>query len=103
MYKAAVMGDKDSICGFAALGLDTVPVEDPKTAAETLRRMAADQYAVIFVTEALAAQISEEIDRYRDRMMPAIILIPGITGNTGQGMADVRKSVERAVGSDIIS
>ena len=29
MYKIAVMGDRDSIYGFAALGLDTYPVTDP--------------------------------------------------------------------------
>ena len=29
MYKIAVLGDYNSIYGFAALGLDTFPVEDP--------------------------------------------------------------------------
>ncbi len=28
MYRAAVIGDRDSIYGFAALGLDVFPVED---------------------------------------------------------------------------
>ena len=27
MYKIAVLGDKDSVLGFKALGLDTFPVE----------------------------------------------------------------------------
>ena len=34
--------------------------------------------------------------------MPAIIQIPGISGNTGAGIAGVKKSVEIAVGSDIV-
>ena len=33
---------------------------------------------------------------------PAVILIPGISGNTGDGLNAVKKSVEQAVGSDII-
>ena len=33
---------------------------------------------------------------------PAVILIPGISGNTGDGLKAVKKSVEQAVGSDII-
>ncbi len=33
---------------------------------------------------------------------PAIIQIPGVSGNTGAGVAGVKKSVEQAVGSDII-
>ena len=46
--------------------------------------------------------VEEEISRYREQRLPAIILIPGISGNTGAGIAQVKKSVEQAVGSDII-
>ena len=55
MYKIAVLGDRDSIYGFAALGLDTYPVYDPTEAVRTLRRLAEGNYAVIYITEALAA------------------------------------------------
>ena len=102
MYKIAVLGDRDSIYGFAALGLDTYPVYDPAEAVRTLRRLAEGNYAVIYVTEALAAQIDEELDRYRSQRLPAIILSPGVSGNTGRGIANVKRSVEQAVGSDII-
>ena len=46
--------------------------------------------------------IPEEIEKYRFAATPAIILMPGISGNTGAGMADVNKSVEKAVGSNIL-
>ena len=36
MYKIAVVGDYDSIFGFAALGLDTFPVTSRKEAEEKL-------------------------------------------------------------------
>ena len=96
------MGDYDSMYGFAALGLTTFPVEDRETGVDTLRKLAAGDYAVIYMTEALAAKLQEEVDEYREQMKPAIILIPGISGNTGAGIAQVKKSVEQAVGSDII-
>jgi len=102
MYKAAVLGDYDSIYGFAALGLSTFPVTNPEEARETLKKIADGSYAVIYITEALAATLEEELDFYRDKLLPAIILIPGIYGNTGAGIARVKKSVEQAVGSDII-
>ena len=102
MYKIAVMGDRDSIYGFAALGLDTYPVTDPAEAARRLRSFAEQDYAVVYITEALAASLETEIDRYREQMLPAIILIPGVSGNTGMGVRAVKKSVEQAVGSDII-
>ena len=102
MYKVAVIGDRDSIYGFAALGLDTYPVTDPVEAAKKLRSLAENNYAVIYITEALAATIETEIDRYRAARLPAIIPIPGVSGNTGMGILNVKKSVEQAVGSDII-
>ena len=105
MYKAAVIGDWDSIYGFSALGLDTFRVEADAQTEETaamIRHMAQDQYEVIYITEALAAKIPEEIERYRLQKSPAIILIPGISGNTGDGLSYVKKSVVQAVGSDII-
>lgn len=102
MYKIAVLGDRDSIYGFAALGLDTYPVEETGAAAKTLKSLAEGQYAVIYITESMQAELEEEIDRYVSRGLPAIIPIPGVSGNTGMGMRNVKKSVERAVGSDII-
>ncbi len=102
MYKIAVMGDRDSIYGYAALGLDTYPVTDQEEAAKQLKLLADSQYAVIYVTEALQAQLEAEIDHYVSEGLPAIIPIPGVSGNTGMGIRNVKKSVERAVGSDII-
>ena len=102
MYRMAVLGDKDSIYGYAALGMEVCPVTDDAQAARKLRELAEGDYAVIYVTEALAAKIPGEIDRYREQMLPAIIQIPGVYGNTGAGVANVRKSVEQAVGSDIL-
>jgi V/A-type H+-transporting ATPase subunit F len=102
MYRIGVLGDRDSIYGFAALGLDTVPVTDPAEAAKTFRRMAEGGYAVIYITEALAQVLEHEIARCSAAMLPAVILIPGVSGNTGAGIKQVKKFVEQAVGSDII-
>ena len=59
-------------------------------------------YAVIYITEALMSQLPEEMERCAQRMLPAVIPIPGVTGNTGAGIRNVKRSVEQAVGSDII-
>ena len=50
----------------------------------------------------MAEQIKKEIERYKMQMLPAIILIPGVSGNTSAGINGVKKSVEQAVGSDIL-
>jgi len=104
MYKIAAMGDYDSIYGFSAVGL-TLLSTDGKTNEEIARmlRTAADSgYAVIYMTEELMGKIPKEIARYNEKLTPAIIAIPGANGNTGLGVKNIKKSVEQAVGSDIL-
>jgi V/A-type H+/Na+-transporting ATPase subunit F len=102
MYKIAVIGDRDSIYGFATLGLETFPVLNAREGARELERLAADDYAIIYITEQLQSQIMDTVSRYNDMKLPAIIPIPGITGNTRQGLANISRLVEKAVGSDIV-
>ncbi len=102
MYRIAVLGDIDSIYGFAALGLDIYPVTETKEASETLFKLSKGNYAVIYITEGLAANLEKELDYLRELPLPAVIPIPGLKDNTGMGIKMVKKSVEQAVGSDII-
>ncbi|HHW30845.1 MAG TPA: V-type ATP synthase subunit F [Clostridiaceae bacterium] len=102
MHKIGVLGDKDSILGFKALGLSVFPVTDKNEAAETLHRLAKEEYAVIYVTEQVAEKIQEHIDRYKDSRLPAIVPIPGNQGVLGMGIRNLQKTVERAVGANIL-
>ena len=101
-YKIAVLGDKDSVLGFKALGLSTFPVESVEEARATLHHIAKENYAVIYLTETLAAALENDIARYKDDLTPAIILIPGKEGSLGIGISNIKKAVERAVGADIL-
>lgn len=102
MYKIAVIGDRDSVLGFRALGLEVFPCDGPTEARKTLHRLARSEYAVIYITEQLSAQISSEVERYKDNLTPAIILIPGKSGSLGLGASALQSAVERAVGADIL-
>jgi V/A-type H+-transporting ATPase subunit F len=102
MYKIAVLGDRESVMGFKALGLDVYPAETVDEARETLHRLAKEDCAVIYLTEQLGIQMEAEIAHYKDQLTPAIILIPGKEGSLGIGMANVKQTVERAVGADIL-
>lgn len=101
-YHIAVLGDPTSVLGFKALGFDVFPTESVEAAREILTALAGRKTAVIFITEQLAKNLGPEIDRYRDEPAPAIILIPGRDGSLGIGMSNLKKSVERAVGADIL-
>jgi V/A-type H+-transporting ATPase subunit F len=102
MYKIGVIGDRESILGFKAVGLDVFPVDDPEEARKILKRIAKEDFAIIYITEQVYQYMMDEVDEYTDSRLPAIIPIPGKDGTLGIGMTSVKKSVERAVGADIL-
>ncbi len=102
-YKAAVIGDTASVSGFAALGLSVFRETEPEKITKLINRLAANDFAVIYITEPAAALVGETIKKYRSSRLPAIVLIPAIEGNTGEGMRGVHEAVEKAVGSDIFN
>lgn len=104
MYKIAVVGARDTVMGFRALGLSTFPVDDADDARRTIHRLARpeEEVAIIYLEENLADALAPEIERYRDQVRPAIILIPGRGGSTGRSLRELHAAVERAVGSDIL-
>ncbi len=103
MYSIAVLGDRDSIAGFGALGLDTYFADEQSKCRKLFKQLASSgRYAVIYITEKAAEYVSDEIEKYSESMIPAVIAIPGVSGNTGRGIRQVKRSVEKAVGSDII-
>lgn len=102
MYKIGVVGDKDSVLAFKAIGIDVYPVVEAEEAQKTIDRMAMDKYAVIFVTEQVAKNIEETIERYNREILPAVILIPSNQGSLNIGVQRIRDNVEKAVGVNIL-
>ena len=104
MLKIAVIGGSDTVMGFKALGLETYPAADAEEAGHILRRLTRenDDYAIIYIEENLAAELAHEIDKFKDRPTPAVILIPGREGSMGLGQSALKAAVERAVGTNIL-
>ncbi len=102
MYKIGVVGDKDSVLAFKAIGIDVYPVIEEEEARKTVDKMALNKYAVIFVTEQVAKGIEETIERYNRETLPAIILIPSNQGSLNIGIQRIRDNVEKAIGVNIL-
>jgi V/A-type H+/Na+-transporting ATPase subunit F len=103
MYKIGVVGERDSVIAFLALGITVKAVETPQEAMSAVDSMAREGYGLIFITETAAKNIEETIERYKNEMLPAVILIPGSKGSLGIGLAKIKENVEKAVGVDILS
>ena len=102
MYNIGVIGDRESVLGFQAVGLDVFPAGDAEEAKKTLKRLAKEDFAIIYITEQFYQYMMKEVEEYTDSRLPAVIPIPGKDGSLGIGMTSVKKSVERAVGADIL-
>ncbi|MBQ9663333.1 MAG: V-type ATP synthase subunit F [Oscillospiraceae bacterium] len=104
MLKIAVIGGKDTVIGFKAVGLEACPAVNAAEALQALRELTKEgsEYAIIYIEEKLAQEISHEIDKFKDSPTPAIILIPGREGSLGLGKSALKAAVERAVGTNIL-
>lgn len=102
MSKVGIIGDKDSIMGFLALGIDIFPAYTAEDIKKTIHKLAEKEYAILYITEEASLKAQESIAKYKDMELPAIIVIPGIDGSMGLGMNEVRESAKRAIGADIL-
>ena len=60
MYKMAVIGDIDSIYGFASLGLSVFDTTEENEALKIISELVKSNFAVIYITEPLFEKISEK-------------------------------------------
>lgn len=102
MYNIAIMGDQESCLGFKSLGIKAFPVTQEDEMVTIFKKLLSENYGIIYMTEYVFSKLEKYVDEYSESILPAIIPIPGVTGNTGEGIKNVKKSVEQAVGSDII-
>ncbi|MBE6713923.1 MAG: V-type ATP synthase subunit F [Ruminococcaceae bacterium] len=100
MYKIGVIGDAKKVLCFMAAGFCVYEAKDPTEGARMLKKAKNDGCAVIYVYPDLAAEMAEDIKKYADSTIPAIIPLPQKGG--GYGITQLRGAVERAVGADII-
>lgn len=102
MYKAGVIGDRETVMGFRALGLTTMVAENEQDATVAVHSLAREKHAVIYITEQLAALIPNMLAGFTDDPQCAIIPIPSKEGSLGIGLGEMHRAVERAVGADIL-
>ena len=103
-FRIAVIGDRESVMGFRALGLDVFPA-DADNVKEIFKKVVKAEepaYAILYLTEELSVPIQAEIAALKDELTPAVILIPSRNGTLGLGMKALDTAVERAIGSNIL-
>ena len=102
MSKIAFIGDRDSVWGFRAFGIDVLPVSGTDEAGAALEAAVAGAHAVIFVTEDVYEACGEQVARYRDLALPTVTVLPSVTGSRGLAATEIHEAVSAAIGADIL-
>jgi V/A-type H+-transporting ATPase subunit F len=110
-YKIAIVGPKDTISGFKALGADSFPADTAEEALEELKKIkemtidpnSENKYAVVCIIEELVTLVDQtEYAKVAEGPLPAVVPLPGPEGSSGFALERLRKLAEQAVGSSII-
>jgi len=102
MSEIAMIGDRDSILGFKALGVAIFPVNTKNESAEALQEVIEQEYKVAFITEQMAPSPEEIANIIGDNTFPVVTMVPSNRGSTGLAMQRLQMLVRKAAGADIL-
>ncbi|MFH1565000.1 MAG: V-type ATP synthase subunit F [bacterium] len=101
--KIGILGNKDVTAGFENLGVEVIELDSANSFQNNLEAIKQKDFGIVFITEDLAAGNEEIINKADQDVTPAFIVIPGIKGSQGIGIKKLKKTIEQAIGSDILN
>lgn len=101
--RTAFIGDADSVLGFRALGVETYTPESGAEAVEIFRKLVKEKAAVVMITEDMLDHLQIEVDQVVSLPVPAIVVLPGVSGSKHKGEDTIRNLIIRAVGVDLMA
>jgi V/A-type H+-transporting ATPase subunit F len=102
MYsKIAVVGERELILSFKALGVPVFPAASPKEAEDVLRGLVEEGYALILLTDRFASEMQQLLATLRTQSGTTITPIPASGGSEGFALEEIKALLRKAVGVDI--
>lgn len=103
MGRAVAVGERDLILGFQGVGFEIAPVKNGEQLMTELMKLARDtNVGLVLVTESIAAESPTAIEEFRQRCATMLTLIPTHEGSRHASFEEMRKTVERSLGVDIL-
>lgn len=103
MSKAFAVGEKHLILGFKGVGFEIVPVDDVSMLASELNILSRNpEVGLVLVTESIAKDALKSIEEFRMRSQAILTIIPTHEGSKHLSFEEMRRSVERSLGVDIL-
>jgi V/A-type H+-transporting ATPase subunit F len=99
--KICAIGDFNTVSIFRSLGIQVFFLEELSEATTVFEQVIKEEYHVIFLTEKIAEQIPDVLDKINLNWTPMVVLVPDYHGTTGYAFERVRETVKKAIGADI--
>lgn len=96
-----VIGDKDTVLGFALAGVDGTQVETREEAEKAFDDVVAGEAGIVMITEDVADMVRSRVDKYvLGEQFPLFLEIPGPDGRKSD-RPSVREMVNQAIGMNL--
>jgi len=103
MSRAVAVGEKHLILGFKGVGFDVVPIDDGGKLMHELNTLSRDpEIGFVLVTESMAKDAPKAIEEFRGKSSAILTVIPTHEGSKHVSFQEMRKSVERSLGIDLL-
>lgn len=101
--RVAAIGDMGSIIGFRGMMMETLAVRNAEEARAQLEQALHNgEYAILYVTRAVAEASPELMAESRSMTLPAVIVLPDPGAPKGSGSHALREAAKKAIGFDIL-
>ena len=94
----AVVGDKDTVLVFKALGMDVYFPNEDTNSTGILKQLVEYGYHIILITEREAILAGDYIESLADNPYPIVLPIPDGVGNYGLAAGKIAANIEKASG-----
>jgi len=104
MYKIKIIAPKYLIGPLAILGIETYPADTEPEAQRALEKATEKKEpALIFISERLAVDLQEEIDRLNKKSDINIVAIPDNRSSIGLEAGRIHALIKNSIGAEVIT
>jgi len=103
MYKIKIIAPKYLIAPLAILGIDPYPADSDAEARQALEKATEKREpALIFLSERLAGDLQEDIDKLNKKPDINVVLIPDNKGSVGLAASQIQHLVRNSIGAEVV-
>ncbi len=104
MSKIAVIGKESVFKPFKALGIEVLAAANPLKARGILEGLFHKKlYSIIFITEDVAEESLDVIDKWNKHSRGTVVLLPGPTVSKGLAKERISNLTKTAIGADVLA